>query len=149
MRGSAKFLLLTLVTTCFVFNTVRLTAFHPTPPTTPPYHTRAGMNIALIVYRTPMRAGSCYVFYNSIIRGPSPEMRAKMGANKKPTMQAHLEMLRFFVSLFGEVYCGVQVGCGRKGWLALLQGSDSLDVAPPVCRERKQHAQNTQHSPTS
>lgn len=56
------------------------------------------MEIKLVVYRTPIKAGSCYVFYNSIKRGVKPELQAKMAKAKKPTLQAHLDMLRFFVS---------------------------------------------------
>lgn len=48
--------------------------------------------------RTPVRAGSCYVFYNNITRGASPEFKAKVAANKKPPLETHLSMLRFFVS---------------------------------------------------
>jgi hypothetical protein len=59
----------------------------------------AGMEIKLVVYRTPVRAGSCYVFYNNITRGASPEFKAKMAANKKPPLETHLSMLRFFVSI--------------------------------------------------
>ena len=63
------------------------------------------MEIKLIVYRTPVTAGSCYVFYNSIIRGVSPELKAKMAVNKKSTLQTHLEMLRFFVRVFSSRSC--------------------------------------------
>lgn len=59
----------------------------------------AGMEIKLVVYRTPVRAGSCYVFYNNITRGASPEFKAKTAANKRSALETHLSMLRFFVSL--------------------------------------------------
>jgi len=58
----------------------------------------SGMEIKLVVYRTPVKAGSCYVFYNNIKRGVKPELKAKMAKAKKSNMQAHLDMLRFFVS---------------------------------------------------
>lgn len=51
-----------------------------------------------MVYRTPVWAGSCYVFYNNITRGGSPQLRAKLAANKKPPLETLLSMLRFFVS---------------------------------------------------
>lgn len=56
----------------------------------------AGMEIKLVVYRTPVKAGSCYVFYNNITRGAPPAMKAKLSANKKPPLETHLSMLRFF-----------------------------------------------------
>lgn len=65
------------------------------------------MEIKLVVYRTPVRAGSCYVFYNNITRGASPDFKAKAAANKRPPLETHLSMLRFFV---GFNYCGLRTG---------------------------------------
>lgn len=55
------------------------------------------MEIQLVVYRTPVRPGACYVFYNSIKRSSSPGVTAQLAANRRPTFQAHMEMLHFFV----------------------------------------------------
>lgn len=69
-----------------------------------------------MVYRTPVAAGSCYVFYNNITRGASPEFKAKAAANKRPALETHLSMLRFFVS--GECRSVASVKL-RMGALAL------------------------------
>jgi hypothetical protein len=79
-----------------------------------------GMEIKLVVYRTPVKAGSCYVFYNNITRGAPPAMKAKLSANKKPPLETHLSMLRFFVSL--KLLCESAGSKARNSCWALASG---------------------------
>lgn len=65
----------------------------------------------LVVYRTPVRAGVSTAFYNNVRRAVSPKGEAKLAAlhanlpsahrfgQGVTTLQTHMNMMRFFVSI--------------------------------------------------
>jgi hypothetical protein len=97
----------------------------------------AGLEIKLVVYRTPVKAGSCYVFYNNITRGGSPQIRAKLAAYKKSPLETHLSMLRFFVSVkLRRVFKRKQqqaVVLQARGWASMREVLKRDTCAAPSC----------------